>query len=204
MDPKRHWETIHRTKSPTEVSWYQPHAEQSMAFIRNTGIARTGRIIDVGGGISTLVDDLLAEGYAQVCVLDISPAALAVARARLGAAAERVTWIGADVLTVAFPAASYDLWHDRAVFHFLTDPRDRARYVEQVHHAVRPGGHVIVATFAADGPMQCSGLDVVRYNPESLHGAFGEAFRLVDSARETHVTPAGGEQRFVYCYCRVG
>jgi SAM-dependent methyltransferase len=204
MDPKQHWETVHQAKAPTEVSWYQEHAARSMDFIRRTGVARAGRIIDVGGGVSTLVDDLLAEGYSDVTVLDISPAALDVARSRLGDAAARVTWIEADVLCADLPAGSYDLWHDRAVFHFLTEEADRARYVECVRRAVKPGGHVIVATFAGDGPTQCSGLDVVRYDPESLHGAFGDEFRLVDSAGETHVTPAGSEQSFVYCYCRVG
>jgi len=204
MDPKGHWEAIHRTKAPTEVSWYEEHAVRSMDFVRRTAVAKSGRIIDVGGGVSTLVDDLLAAGYEHVTVLDISAAALAVARARLGAAAARVTWIEADVLRVDLPPASYDLWHDRAVFHFLTDPADRARYVDVVRRVVRPEGHVIVATFASDGPLRCSGLEVVRYDAESLHDAFGDDFRLMESARESHVTPAGSEQRFVYCYCRVG
>lgn len=204
MDPKQHWETVHQAKAPTEVSWYQEHAARSMDFIRRTGVAKAGRIIDVGGGVSTLVDDLLAAGYTDVTVLDISAAALDVARSRLGAAAARVTWIEADVLHADLQAAYYELWHDRAVFHFLTDPADRDRYVDCAHRAVKPGGHVIVATFASDGPTQCSGLEVVRYDPESLHDAFGDEFRLVESAEETHVTPAGREQHFVYCYCRAG
>jgi 2-polyprenyl-3-methyl-5-hydroxy-6-metoxy-1,4-benzoquinol methylase len=204
MDPKAHWETVHRTKAPTEVSWYQDHPERSLDFIARTGMPKSGALIDVGGGMSTLADDLLAAGYTDVTVLDIAAAALAVAQARLAERARDVTWIEGDITRVALPAAHYDLWHDRAVFHFLTDPADRARYVAATHHAVKPGGHVIVATFASDGPSQCSGLDVMRYDPASLHDAFGDAFALVDSARETHVTPTGREQRFVYCYCRVG
>lgn len=203
MDPRTHWETLYRTNSPTAVSWYQPHSEQSLAFIHRTGLPKSGRILDVGGGASTLVDDLLAAGYEHVTVLDISDAALEVARARLGERAADVQWLAGDVTRVELPAASYDLWHDRAVFHFLTAADDRARYVAAVRRAVKPGGHVVVATFAEDGPEKCSGLEVARYSPDALHDQFGDDFTLVASARETHLTPAGGEQRFVYCYCRV-
>lgn len=203
MNAQTHWDTVYRTKVATEVSWYQEHAVRSLALIRRTGVPVTGRIIDVGGGASTLVDDLLAAGYADITVADISPAALDVARSRLGALADQVTWLEADITRASMPIASYDIWHDRAVFHFLTDAADRARYVEQVRRAVKSGGHVIVATFATDGPDRCSGLPVTKYDPESLHAEFGSDFRLTESMRETHITPTGGGQRFVYCYCRV-
>jgi 2-polyprenyl-3-methyl-5-hydroxy-6-metoxy-1,4-benzoquinol methylase len=202
MNAKTHWQHIYETKAPTQVSWYQEHAQVSMQFIQNTGIQRTGRIIDVGGGASTLVDDLLTAGFQHITVLDISATALQLARERLGARAVDVNWIEADITRADLPHQAYDVWHDRAVFHFLTQPSDRQRYINTVRHAVRTGGHVILATFAPDGPDRCSGLDVVRYSPESLHGEFGESFELVDSSRETHRTPFGTEQKFVYCYCR--
>lgn len=203
MTPQTHWNTIYRTKPATEVSWFQEHALRSLDFIRRTQVPLTGRIIDVGGGASTLVDDLLLAGYTDITVADISGAALDVARARLGALADRVTWLEADITRAALPADAYDIWHDRAVFHFLTDAADRARYVAQVRRAVKSGGHVIVATFATDGPSQCSGLPVVQYRPETLHAEFGTDFQLTESLQEAHVTPAGSEQRFVYCYCRM-
>ena len=136
-------------------------------------------------------------------VLDLSPAALERARRTLGAAASGVTWVEADVLAAALPPRQFDLWHDRAVFHFLTAPGDRARYVEQVRMCVKPGGHVLVATFAHDGPTRCSGLTVARYTVDGLHQEFGAGFRLVESVREEHVTPSGATQPFVYCLCRV-
>ncbi len=204
MDIQTHWDTVHRTRKPTEVSWYQEHAIRSLEYIHRTGVPRAGRIIDVGGGASTLVDDLLAEGFSDITVADVSAVALEVAMTRLGARSRRVTWLTADITCASLPAYTYDVWHDRAVFHFLVDAEDRARYLAQVRHAVKPGGHVIVATFATDGPDRCSGLAVRRYDPEALHAEFGDDFRLKESARETHCTPGGSEQRFVYCYCRVG
>ena len=202
MNAKIHWQHIYETKVPTQVSWYQEHAQFSLQFIQKTGIQRTGHIIDVGGGASTLVDDLVTAGFQHITVLDISATALQLARERLGARAVDVNWIEADITRADLPHQAYDVWHDRAVFHFLTQPSDRQRYLNTVRHAVRTGGHVILATFAPDGPDRCSGLDVVRYSPESLHGEFGESFELVDSSRETHRTPFGTEQKFVYCYCR--
>jgi 2-polyprenyl-3-methyl-5-hydroxy-6-metoxy-1,4-benzoquinol methylase len=202
MNAKIHWQHIYETKVPTQVSWYQEHAQFSLQFIQKTGIQRTGHIIDVGGGASTLVDDLVTAGFEHITVLDISATALQLARERLGARAVDVNWIEADITRADLPHQAYDVWHDRAVFHFLTQPSDRQRYINTVRHAVRTGGHVILATFAPDGPDRCSGLDVVRYSPESLHGEFGESFELVESSRETHRTPFGTEQKFVYCYCR--
>ena len=202
MNTKSHWEEIYNTKAPTQVSWYQEHAQFSLQFIQNTGIRKTDHILDVGGGASTLVDDLLVAGFQHISVLDVSATALQLARQRLDARAFDVNWIEADVTQADLPGQAYDLWHDRAVFHFLTQPDDRQRYVDTVRRAVRVGGHVIVATFAPDGPDRCSGLEVVRYSPESLHSEFGRGFDLVDSTNETHHTPFGTGQKFIYCYCR--
>jgi 2-polyprenyl-3-methyl-5-hydroxy-6-metoxy-1,4-benzoquinol methylase len=202
MSLKSHWEHIYRTKAPTQVSWYQEHSLQSLKFIVDTGIPKTGPIIDVGGGSSALVEDLLKDGYEHITVLDISAAALQIVQQKLGAHANQVTWLEADILQAKLPHHEYDLWHDRAVFHFLTQPEDRKRYVQVVKQAVKPGGYVIVATFASDGPERCSGLEVARYDPESLHSEFGNSFELVDSAHESHHTPFGTEQKFIYCYCR--
>lgn len=202
MDSKTHWETVYSSKSTDEVSWFQPHADLSLNLIKATGVGRGAAIIDVGGGASTLVDDLVAEGYADLTVLDLSAAALKAARKRLGAEADRVCWLEADITKAALPASRYDIWHDRAVFHFLTAPADRAAYVRTVLRAVKPGGHVIVATFAEDGPLQCSGLPVMRYRADELHDQFGEAFTLIQHQKEEHHTPFGTVQQFVYCYCR--
>ena len=202
MTTKTHWEHIYETKAPTRVSWYQEHAELSLQFIQNTGIKKSDHLIDIGGGASTLVDDLIGAGFQHISVLDISAAALQLARQRLGIHAADVEWIEADITRVDLPVNTYDLWHDRAVFHFLTQAADRQRYISTVRSAVRKGGHVILATFATDGPDHCSGLEVVRYSPDSLHHEFGEGFELKDSRRETHHTPFGTEQKFIYCYCR--
>ena len=202
MDTKNHWEHIYETKAPTQVSWYQEHAKNSLQYIQNTGVQTTGHIIDVGGGTSTLVDDLIEEGFQNITVLDVSGTALQLARQRLGTRAAIVSWIEADITQAELPQDIYDVWHDRAVFHFLTKAEDRQRYINTVRHSLRKGGHVIIATFALDGPEHCSGLEVVRYSPESLHSEFGEDFEVVNSARETHRTPFGTEQKFIYCYCR--
>ena len=203
MDPRSHWDHVYQTKKSDEVSWFRRHLDISLDSIRRAAPRHDATIIDVGGGESTLVDDLVADGYRNVDVLDISPIALEVARQRLGANAGKVRWICGDVTTHAFPAAKYDVWHDRAVFHFLTDAAARAAYVRQVARAVRIGGHVIVATFGPEGPLHCSGLEVVRYDPNSLHAEFGPAFRLVDHVTELHRTPSGAIQQFVYCHCSV-
>jgi ubiquinone/menaquinone biosynthesis C-methylase UbiE len=202
MDTKVHWEKIYSAKAPDAVSWYQPHAELSLRLIRDTGIGHSAPIIDVGGGTSTLVDDLLGAGYTDVTVLDLSASALAEARRRLAATADCVRWIEGDVTELSLPRDGFELWHDRAVFHFLTTPEARAAYVASVRRSVKPGGHVIVATFAEDGPTQCSGLPVVRYGADALHAEFGEPFTLLRHEKETHHTPFGAVQQFVYCYCR--
>lgn len=203
MTTKAHWEQVYQTRAVDEVSWYRPHLEVSLRLIEHAKPDIGSAVIDVGGGEATLVDDLVARGYSDVTVLDISAAAIDVAKGRLGAAAASVHWITGDITTVELEAARYDVWHDRAVFHFLTSPDDRAAYVRQVARAVRPGGHVIVATFGLEGPEKCSGLDVVRYDAEHLHGEFGPRFRLLDSVTELHETPWGTPQQFMYCLCRV-
>ena len=203
MDSRSHWDNVYRTKQPTEVSWYRPHLEVSLQLIQESARTLDAAIIDVGGGESTLVDDLLACGYRNLSILDIASTALDVAKARLGGQTESVKWLCGDVTTFAFAPRQFDVWHDRAVFHFLTDARDRAAYVHQVAHAVKPGGHVIVATFGPEGPTKCSGLNVIRYSPDSLHDEFGTSFQLVKHLTELHRTPAGSVQQFTYCYCNV-
>ncbi|CAA6604853.1 Methyltransferase type 12 [Rhodospirillaceae bacterium LM-1] len=203
MDRKHHWDKVYQTKSADSVSWFQPHAETSLRLIEGVAPDKRASIIDVGGGASKLVDGLLDDGYLDLSVLDLSGQALSVAKNRLGEKAGCVSWIEGDITKVCLPAHRYDIWHDRAVFHFLTEADDRQAYVAQVLKAVKPGGHVIVASFAEDGPEKCSGLEVVRYSPDKLHSQFGGTFRLLGHEREAHRTPAGKEQLFVYCYCRV-
>jgi 2-polyprenyl-3-methyl-5-hydroxy-6-metoxy-1,4-benzoquinol methylase len=203
MDPKSHWEKVYNTKEPNQVSWYRPHLETSLALINRAAGANSASIIDVGGGESTLVDDLLARGYENITILDISQTAIDVTKKRLNEAADGVQWITGDVTKVELPRDAYDVWHDRAVFHFLTRTEERVAYVRQVAHAVKPDGHVIVSTFGPEGPTKCSGLDVARYDSDSLHEQFGARFRLVDSAKELHQTPFGTTQQFLYCYCRI-
>lgn len=198
---RRHWEGVYRDKAADQVSWFQPHAASSCRLVTEAA-GPDARIIDVGGGASVLVDDLLDAGYRNVTVLDLAEAALDVSRARLGSRCDAVQWVAADITRAELPDACYDVWHDRAVFHFLTDPADRARYVAQVLKSVKPGGRVIVAAFGPGGPLQCSGLDVVRYAPQTLHAEFGAPFQLLGHETEIHCTPGGREQEFVYCYCR--
>lgn len=202
MQSKTHWEKVYTTKPEDGVSWFQPHAHQSVQLIAQTGVPKHASVIDVGGGASTLVDDLLAEGFSHLTVLDLSEAALAASRTRLGAQAQGVDWLVGDITQVELPRHAYDVWHDRAVFHFLTTPEQRQAYVAAVLQAVKPGGHVIVATFAEDGPDQCSGLPVMRYSPDGLHAEFGAPFTLLQQEREEHHTPFGTVQQFIYCLCR--
>ncbi len=203
MDNKQHWEKVYANKPVDSVSWFQPHAVQSMKIIQRLSLDKSAHIIDVGGGASTLVDDLLAQGYSDVSVLDLSAYALQVAKERLGDTAHRVQWIEGDITQVLLPEHRFDLWHDRAVFHFLTDEAGRHRYIETVLKSVRPGGYILVATFAEDGPKQCSGLPVQRYSAGSLHAEFGSPFELLGHKKEIHQTPFGSLQKFIYCLCRV-
>lgn len=203
MDPKAHWEKVYTTKAPDAVSWYRQHLETSLALIERAVPARSASIIDVGGGESTLVDDMLGRGYKNITVLDISQAAIDVTKHRLGSAAEQVHWLVADITNVELEQRPYDLWHDRAVFHFLTTVEQRTAYVRQVARSVKPGGHIIVSTFGPEGPLKCSGLEVARYDAESLHREFGARFHLVESSTELHETPFETTQQFLYCYCRI-
>ena len=203
MDSKAHWERVYRTKAPDAVSWYRQHLETSLALIERAVPARSASIIDVGGGESTLVDDMLGRGYNNITVLDISQAAIDVTKHRLGLAAEQVHWLVADITNVELEPLTYDLWHDRAVFHFLTTVEQRTAYVRQVARSVKPGGHIIVSTFGPEGPLKCSGLEVARYDAESLHREFGAGFHLVESSTELHETPFETTQQFLYCYCRI-
>jgi len=203
VDAKTHWEKVYATKAPESVSWYRAHLETSLALIERAAVARSSSIIDIGGGESTLVDDLLHRGYKNLTVLDVSRTAIEVTKKRLGAASEQVRWLLGDIVEIELEPLGYDLWHDRAVFHFLTTPERRLAYVRQVTRAVRPGGHVIVSTFGPEGPTKCSGLEAIRYDAKSLHGEFGGRFRLVESSKELHQTPLGTAQQFLYCYCRL-
>jgi len=202
MESKDHWERVYTTKATDAVSWFQEHANKSLEIIRGIHLPKNAEIIDVGGGASVLVDELLSDGYTNITVLDLSAAALDAAKRRLGLQASQVNWIEADITTVKLPENHYDLWHDRAVFHFLNSETERAAYVKAVMKSVKPLGHVIVATFAEDGPTQCSGLPVSRYSSEELHAQFGRDFNLVNHSKEEHKTPFGTIQNFVYCYCR--
>lgn len=203
MDFKAHWELIHQTDRFAQLGWLQEEPTMSIDLIlRATKDSRAG-IIDIGGGGSSLVGALIREGFSNVTVLDASDRALARNGHGVDADAPNVKWIDADVLTAAFPGAAYDVWHDRTVFHFLTAAADRARYVAQMCLALRSGGHAVIATYAEDGPEQCSGLRVARYSPDALSRELGESFELVESAREQHVSASGSRRSFVYCMFRV-
>jgi len=203
MSAKDHWDSVYARRVPDQVSWYLPHLERSLEFIEGAGLEPDAAIIDVGGGPSTLVDDLLAHGYTNVTVLDISVTAIETAKARLGERANLVRWVVGDVTDLDLGTNRYDFWHDRAVFHFLRDQAVRQRYVATVRRALKSDGHVLVATFGPEGPERCSDLEIVRYDADKLHGEFGPEFRKVDSLIDMHRTPRGTEQQFVYCYCRL-
>lgn len=196
-DVRDHWTQVWAETEPDEVSWFQAEPTTSLDLIADLDLSPEARILDVGGGASRLVDHLLARGYANATVLDVAQPALERARQRLGEAAEQVTWVVADVLAAELPD-EVELWHDRAVFHFLTDPADRARYAEQVAASLAPGGHAIVATFSPEGPERCSGLPVRRYDAQAIADEVGEAFALVDTRREEHTTPWDAVQSFQY------
>jgi trans-aconitate methyltransferase len=196
-DPQEHWQTVYKTKAPTEVAWYQPIPQRSLALIQRTGLPPDAAILDVGGGASTLVDHLLAAGFSDITVLDVAPAALAAAQARLGAAGAPVQMIAADVIAWQ-SSRRYELWHDRAVFHFLVDAALREQYLNVLRAALAPDGCVVMATFGPEGPTRCSGLEVRRYTAAELSAVLGPTFRLVTSGLEEHMTPGGNVQQFTY------
>lgn len=196
--PSEHWDRVYQTKRVDEVSWHRRHLEVSFDLVAQTGAGPDAAILDVGAGASTLVDDLLESSYRDVTLLDVSDAALAVTRQRLGPKASLVSFIVGDVISVELPAKHFHIWHDRAAFHFFVDPVKQQRYVEQARHSVAHGGYLIIAGFGPNGPQRCSGLPTMRYDAAGLQDAFGPDFRVVNSRDERHVTPAGVEQAFVY------
>jgi SAM-dependent methyltransferase len=200
MDRKAHWERVWTTKAETAVSWYQPEPRRSLALIERYGGAGA-RVLDVGGGSARLVDALLARGARQVGVLDVAEPALELSKQRLGERAGNVEWIVADVTRYA-PGHRWDVWHDRAVFHFLREPGEQRAYVRVAAAALAPGGHAVIAGFGPEGPTRCSGLDVVRHGAEDLARLFGEGFELVGAEEEMHRTPGGSAQQFVYVVLR--
>lgn len=196
-DRKRHWQKVYRDKQADEVSWFQPRPELSLSLIDSADLKPGGGLIDVGGGASTLIDHLLDRGYRDLTVLDVSGLALEMAQQRLGDSAEQVGWLEADITTFR-PDRRWRLWHDRAVFHFLTDKADRERYRDVLLQALDPGGQLVIAAFAIGGPTQCSGLDIVQYDAAKLLGELGEGFELLGTRQETHITPGGQTQAFNY------
>ena len=197
VNRQNHWEKVYATKGENEVSWFQETPALSLELIRLVGAIQNSGIVDIGGGASRLADGLVSQGFEDVTVLDLSAAALASARSRIGDNANRVTWIAADVTTWE-PSRTYDVWHDRAAFHFLTDPSDQAAYITRLRRALRAGGHAIIGTFALDGPERCSGLAVSRHDAGSLAAALGGGFELIDARRHEHITPWGTPQRFQF------
>jgi len=203
VDSKAHWEGIYQRTPPMASSWYQPEPSRSLELLTSLRVGPTSSIIDVGGGDSTFVDAVVARRLGHVTVLDLSRTALQRARTRLGAHAAEVTWVEGDVLQADLPLHLYDVWHDRAVFHFLTDRDDRLRYVAAATSSLKPGGAVIISTFALAGPERCSGLQVARYDSDLLAREFGDAFALVSAVHDVHRTPSGAEQHFTYAVLRL-
>jgi len=203
MQTSDHWNEVYRNKSHDAVSWYAPHLGESLELIEKFCSDKTAAIVDIGGGESTLVDDLLRKGYLDISVLDISQAAIEFTQARLGEKANNVSWHVGDITQYDFGNKQFDVWHDRAVFHFLTTDSARQAYVDLVKRSVKTGGYVLMATFGPQGPVKCSGLDVVRYDEEKLHDEFGRGFELVGSKVTDHHTPMNTDQQFLYCWCKV-
>jgi ubiquinone/menaquinone biosynthesis C-methylase UbiE len=196
--PKEHWQNVYQKETPEELSWYQDKPEMSLKLIAATGVGFDGNIIDIGGGTSKLAGLLVVQGYKKVTVLDIAARSIEQAKSWLGEQADKISWIEADATSYNFKE-KYDIWHDRAVFHFLTDIQDRKRYVDAVQQSLKDGGHLIMATFGLKGPRKCSGLPVVRYSPETLHKEFEKSFDLVETFVEIHSTPSKFQQEFIYC-----
>jgi SAM-dependent methyltransferase len=194
---QRHWQSVYTTKRETEVSWFEENPSLSLDLISLVGAGNSSAVVDIGGGASRLVDRLILGGYGDVTVLDVSEMALAAAKAHVGEKAQQVHWLVADVTTWE-PSRRYDIWHDRAAFHFLIDPADQVAYVARLRRALRAGGHAIIGAFALDGPEMCSGLPVARYDSESLANALGPEFVLVDTRRHDHLTPRNVTQHFQF------
>ena len=201
LNRQAHWQRVYKEKGENQVSWFQERPIISLELIEAAGVDHSSAIIDIGGGASRLVDALAETGYRDMTVLDVSESAVSIAKMRLGERAAMVKWIVADV-TEWEPTRSYDLWHDRAAFHFLTDESDRSAYIDRLTKAVRPGGHAIIGTFALDGPERCSGLPVVRYDATQLSATLTPAFALVDMRRDDHKTPWGAIQHFQFSVFR--
>lgn len=202
MTSRNHWNQIYGTKTSHEVSWYQPHLQISLELLQGLHLSKDAAIIDIGGGTSTFVDDLLDLGYTNITVLDLSQNAIHSAQSRLGERASLVHWLVADVTQVELEQEHFEFWHDRAVFHFLVEEEARAAYVNRALRALKPDAFIVVATFGPEGPEKCSGLPIVRYDADGIHQEFGEHFQKVGEQYEVHQTPWGSEQEFVYCYCR--
>lgn len=200
MSRKEHWEQVYSTRFTEELGWYEPHLETSLRWIKGLDLAVDAPIIDVGGGASTLVDDLLRLGYRSITVLDISDKALAAVKERLGKEAELVEWLSGDITTIELSKKYYALWHDRAVFHFLTEAEQQQKYIDNLKLALKPGGDLIIGTFAPEAPPKCSGLPVQRYSPEQLENTLGQKFELKRHHKELHITPGGVEQSYLFCY----
>ena len=197
-----HWDKVYNTKRENELSWFQENPAPSLDLIAKAAATSASSVIDVGGGASRLVDALVERGFRDVTVLDLSDAALMAAKARLLSRAEQVQWVVADVMEWEPQRFAYDIWHDRAAFHFLTEECDRVAYVARLTKGVKPGGHAIIATFAPDGPERCTGLPVQRYDAESLRGVVGDAFELIETLRHEHRTPWGSDQHFQFSLFR--
>jgi len=202
MNPKAHWEKIYSTKLTENLGWYEPHLQTSLTWIKALRLAVDAPIIDVGGGASTLADDLLDAGYSSITVLDISERALSSVKARLGKKAELVTWLDGDITSADLPLYCYELWHDRAVFHFLTELEQQRKYRDNLLKALKPRGHLIIGTFAPEAPPKCSGLPVQRYTQKQLGNMLGGEFELKRHHKELHTTPGGVEQMYLYCHFR--
>lgn len=200
MSQKAHWEQVYSTKPTDELGWYEPHLQTSLNWIRKLSLDIDTPIIDVGGGASTLVDDLIDMGYRNIDVLDIADKALSSSKARLGKKAAQVTWLVGDVTSMDLPTHYFELWHDRAVFHFLTQHEQQRKYLDNLLKALKPGGHLIIGTFSPEAPPKCSGLPVQRYSLEQLANTLGRDFELKRHHKELHITPGGVEQMYLYCH----
>jgi ubiquinone/menaquinone biosynthesis C-methylase UbiE len=202
MSRKKHWEEVYASKDEERLGWYRPRLETSLAWIEELGLDADAPIIDVGGGVSTMIGDLLDAGHQSITVVDISEAALSSAAEKLGAKGKKVNWLEGDITSLKMPISHYDLWHDRAAFHFLTEPWQQRLYRDNLLKTLKPGGYLIIGVFAPEAPARCSGLQVQRYEHRALHTVLGEEFELLRHQKELHVTPGSVEQMYLYCLFR--